>query len=55
MIVGLGEQYEFTQNLKQLATALGVNNNIRWIGITNNVGQYLSISDVYCQPSRSEP
>lgn len=54
MIIGLGEQYEFTQNLQQLATALGVNNNIRWIGITNNVGQYLSISDVYCQPSRSE-
>lgn len=54
MIVGLGEQYEYTQNLQQLATALGVNNNIRWIGITNNVGQYLSISDVYCQPSRSE-
>lgn len=54
LLIGLNEEFNYTKELHALAKALGVENHVIWAGITNNVGQYLSISDIYCQPSRSE-
>lgn len=53
-IVGVNDNLEFAKNLHRLARNLNVEDKIRWIGITDYVNKYLSISDIYCQPSRSE-
>ena len=39
---------------KSLLKVWRLDDYIRWIGITDRVNDYLSISDIYCQPSRSE-
>lgn len=54
LLVGLSEDVSLTKELHDLAVKLGVDSHIRWIGITDDVYQYLSIADIYCQPSRSE-
>ncbi len=54
ILIGLEPEHYYTQELIGLAKVLGVLNNIRWIGITDNVSQYLNITDIYVQPSRSE-
>lgn len=54
IIVGLNESLPLTQEYHRLAKRLGVEDKIRWIGITDKVGDFLSIADIYCQPSRSE-
>lgn len=53
-LLGLDESLPLTQYYHQLAISLGVDSFIKWIGITHQVGNYLSIADIYCQPSRSE-
>lgn len=53
MIIGL-DDCEYTEGLKSLAAQIGVNDRIRWIGIKDNVLPYLSITDIYVQPSRTE-
>lgn len=45
---------EDTLALHQLCSKLGLDDYIEWIGITNNVLDYLQHSDIYCQPSRTE-
>lgn len=54
LLVGINDTLPYAQELHKLAKELGVNDKIRWIGITNHVNHYLSIADIYCQPSRSE-
>lgn len=54
LLVGINDEIPYAQELHKLAKELGVNDKIRWIGITNHVNHYLSIADIYCQPSRSE-
>lgn len=53
-IVGVNDNLEFAKKLRRLARNLNVEDKIRWIGVTDYVNKYLSISDIYCQPSRSE-
>lgn len=45
---------EDTLELRRLCTQLGLDGVVEWIGLTNNVNQYLVCSDIYCQPSRTE-
>lgn len=40
-------------DLAGLATALGVSNKLRWVGIRDNGSDVLAAADVYVQPSRS--
>lgn len=54
ILLGLDESLPLTKYYHQLAKSLGVDSFIRWIGITHQVGNFLSIGDIYCQPSRSE-
>lgn len=54
LLVGINDEIPYAQELHKLAKELHVDEKIRWIGITDHVNHYLSISDVYCQPSRSE-
>jgi glycosyltransferase involved in cell wall biosynthesis len=53
LIIGLND-CEYTNELVTLANSLGVNDRIRWIGITDNVVEYLQLTDLYVQPSRTE-
>lgn len=53
-IIGLDETSDYTQSLHRLAQDLGVYDRIRWIGIVDNVCEYIRVSDVFCQTSRSE-
>jgi glycosyltransferase involved in cell wall biosynthesis len=39
--------------LPALASSLGVNEHVRWLGIRDHAHQYLAAADVYVQPSRS--
>ncbi|WP_325892099.1 glycosyltransferase family 4 protein [Grimontia sp. NTOU-MAR1] len=43
-----------TSKLMQLAANLGIDENILWVGATDKVHDYLSMSDIYCHTSRSE-
>lgn len=52
--IGGGQNPKQTVLLHELEAKYGICNYIRWIGVTNKVPEYLSASDIYCQPSRSE-
>ncbi len=54
VIVGINPEVPFGRYLHNLAKELEVDDKVRWIGITDCVADYLSISNIYCQPSRSE-
>lgn len=54
LLVGINDEMPYAQQLQKMAKELHVDQKIRWIGITDHVNHYLSISDIYCQPSRSE-
>ena len=54
IIVGINPEVPFGRYLHNLAKELEVEDKVRWIGITDRVADYLSISNIYCQPSRSE-
>ncbi|MBE6215074.1 MAG: glycosyltransferase family 4 protein [Bacteroidales bacterium] len=53
ILVGLDDS-AYTDSLYKLAEEIKVIDKIRWIGITDNVLQYISLSDIYVQPSRTE-
>lgn len=54
LIVGMDPDSPYTKEQMARAYQLGVEDRIRWIGITDNVRQYLEISDIFVQPSRSD-
>lgn len=54
IIIGMEESKLYTRQMHNLAKGLGVEERISWIGITNNVHDYMNISDLYIQPSRTE-
>ena len=54
LLIGLNDSHGLTKLYHQMAITEEVDKHIRWIGITDEVYKYLSIADVYCQPSRSE-
>lgn len=43
-----------SQSLYDLAKDQGIENNVTWMGIQQNVFEYLVNFDIYCQPSRHE-
>lgn len=49
-----GGNSQNTYELKKIAAALKIEDDIEWLGVRNDVGNILAISDIYCQPSRSE-
>ena len=54
LIIGTNEDLEYTKEMHRLAKENNVEDKIIWIGITDDVPKYLSISDIYVQPSRTE-
>lgn len=54
LIIGMDENREYTKKMHHLSEKLGVENKIVWIGITSEVFKYMSISDIYVQPSRTD-
>lgn len=53
LLIG-GGKTENTIELKNFARNLGIQDYVIWLGVRNDVGNILGISDIYCQPSRSE-
>lgn len=53
LLVGLDDS-AYTDSLHKLALDINVSDKIRWIGITDNALSYISLSDIYVQPSRTE-
>lgn len=53
-IIGLKEKSEYTKKLKQLAEEWGVADKIKWVGVVDNVCDYIQKSDLFCQTSRTE-
>lgn len=53
-IIGLDETSDYTKQIKMLARELEVYDKIKWIGIVDNVCEYIKKSDLFCQTSRSE-
>lgn len=53
-LIGLDERSSYTTHLREMADSLDVNKKIKWVGITDDVAQYLAMSDVYVQPSQTE-
>jgi glycosyltransferase involved in cell wall biosynthesis len=53
-LIGLDESHPYTNELKQLSGSYGLEDNIIWFGIRDNVSELLSAMDIYCQPSRTE-
>lgn len=54
ILIGLNEKVDYTRRLHELAKELGVEHQIIWVGITDDVAQWLLRSDVYVQASRTE-
>ena len=54
LLMGWNEEIPLTAEMHALAKELGVEDKIRWIGITDEVYKYLSVTDIYVQPSRTE-
>lgn len=53
LIIGMDEKSGYTQMLKE-NVANNLVKKIEWIGIVDNISDYLSKTDIYVQPSRSE-
>ena len=54
VIIGMDEQLPFTKKMHILSDSLGIAHHLRWTGVTDRVYRYLSIADIYEQPSRTE-
>lgn len=54
VLIGMNESLEYTSQMHSLALSLGVEDRVRWIGFTDDVNMYMSIADIYVQPSRTE-
>lgn len=50
----MDEQLPFTKKMHILSDSLGIAHHLRWTGVTDRVYRYLSIADIYVQPSRTE-
>ena len=48
------EQQEYAESLQQLATDLGVEQQVIWLGKRNDIQDILPMANVYVHPSRSE-
>ena len=53
-LIGLDEKHPYTKELKEVASAKNVGDEIIWFDIIDNVPEILSATDIYCQPSRTE-
>lgn len=53
LLIGLDDS-QYTETLRKLAATLGIEDKIKWVGIVDNVSDYLTITDIYVQPSRTE-
>lgn len=53
-IIGMDNTSQYTKQMQNYAEYLAVQDNIVWIGITNRVHDFMSIADVFIQPSRTE-
>ena len=54
LLVGMDRDSPYTHEMEALTRQLNVADRIKWIGITDRASDYLSITDVYVQPSRTE-
>lgn len=54
IIVGMDESSPYTRRMHELAKELHVEDKIIWTGVTDKVHDYMSIADIFVQPSRSE-
>ena len=54
MVIGMDEAIPFTQEMKRLAEKEGIAEKMIWVGITDHIFNYLAITDIYVQPSRTE-
>lgn len=54
LVIGMSEESEYTKQMRELAEDLNISTKIIWVGLTDNVANYLVASDFYVQPSRSE-
>ncbi|GHT58046.1 LPS glycosyltransferase [Bacteroidia bacterium] len=45
---------ELSPELQNMAKELNIDDSILWLGLRDNVPEFLSAFDIYCQPSRSE-
>lgn len=52
--IGGGQTGKDTEFLHEKAKSLGIENNVKWMGIRNDVPRLLCGGDIYIQPSRSE-
>ena len=53
-LVQIGQFKQKTSDYVKLASELGLDSDVIWLGLQNNVQEILSVCDVYTQPSRSE-
>lgn len=53
-LVQIGQFNKKTSDYKKLASELGIDSDVIWLGLQNNVQEILSACDIYTQPSRSE-
>jgi len=54
LIIGESHYQTYLDDLKALAHSLCVDENVRFLGLRNDVPSLLKASDVFCLPSRSE-
>ena len=52
--IGISENSEDSNSLRQLIAEAGLNRKIMSLGIRNDINDILNISDIYLQPSRTE-
>ena len=54
LVIGISENSEDSNRLRQLIAEAGLNRKIMSLGIRNDINDILNISDIYLQPSRTE-
>lgn len=54
LVIGISENSEDSNSLRQLISEAGLNRKIMSLGIRNDINDILNISDIYLQPSRTE-
>ncbi len=51
LVIGISENSEDSNSLRQLIAEAGLNRKIMSLGIRNDINDILNISDIYLQPS----
>lgn len=54
MIIGLNKNEPFAIRIKEMIKRLNIEDRVIDVGVTDNVGDYLTAADIYIQPSRTE-